>query len=115
MFKLDASEVFALEREADRVLDRTLPIMRGAVALNLAIEREGHPYRNRTGNLQRSTISYDSADPRDREIKVYAEMGMDYASHVNDRGYSLIDGVMKNAGEEIQNRLEQESEKLERR
>jgi hypothetical protein len=115
MFKVDASEVFALEREADRVLDRTLPIMRGAVALNLEIERQGHPYRNRTGNLERSTISYDAADPRDREIKVVAEMGMSYASHVNERGYSLIDGVMKNAGEEIQNRLEQEAEKLERR
>ena len=115
MFKVAASEVFALEREADRVLDRTLPIMRGAVALNLEIEKQGHPYNNYTGNLERSTVSYDAADPRDREIKVVAEMGMHYASYVRDRGRSLIDGVMLNAGEEIENRLEQEAEKLERR
>jgi hypothetical protein len=112
--KVDISEVVALTAEADRVLDRTLPIMRGEVALNLAIEREGHPYRNRTGNLERSTISYDAASPRDREIVVHAEMGMHYASYVNDLGYSRIDDVMKNAGEAIQNRLEQEAEKLER-
>lgn len=115
MFKLDITEVLDLTREADIALDRTLPIMRGAVALNLDIERQGHPYRNRTGNLQRSTISYDAADPRDREITVVAEMGMSYASFVNDRGYSLIDDVMRNAGEEIENRLEQEAEKLARR
>lgn len=112
--EIDISEVLALAAEAERVLDRTLPIMRGEVMLNLAIEREGHPYRNRTGNLERSTISYDAADPRDREIVVHAEMGMSYASHVNDLGYSRIDDVMKNAAEGIQNRLEQEAEKLER-
>jgi hypothetical protein len=115
MFKVDVSEVLDLTRAADDALDRTLPIMRGAVALNLEIEREGHPYRNRTGNLQRSTVSYDAADPRDTTITVVAEMGMRYASHVNDLGYSLIDDVMRNAGEEIQNRLEQEAEKLSRR
>lgn len=115
MFELDVSEVHDLTREADDGLDRTLPIMRGAVALNLDIERQGHPYRNRTGNLERSTISYDAADPRDREIVVVAEMGMSYASFVNDRGYSRIDDVMRNAGEEIENRLEQEAKKLARR
>lgn len=114
MFRVDVSEVLDLTRAADEALDRTLPIMRGAVALNLEIERQGHPYRNRTGNLERSTISYDSADPRDRQIEVVAEMGMHYASFVNERGYSLIDDVMRNADEEIDNRLRQEAQKLAR-
>jgi hypothetical protein len=113
MYRIDSSDVFAFEREADAVLDRTLPIMRGAVALNLQQERRGHLYRNRTGNLERSTISYDAADPRQDPFAVIAEMGMSYASYVNDRGYSLIDLVMKNAAEEIQNRLEQAGEELE--
>lgn len=114
MFGVDADEVYRLERDAERALDRTLPVMRGAVALNLAYEKRGHPYRNRTTNLERSTISYDAADPRMDPFSVIAEMGMFYASYVNDRGYSTIDLVMKNAAEEIQNRLEQIAEDLDR-
>lgn len=113
MFRIDASDVYEFQDEADEVLDRTLPIMRGAVALNLEQERKGHPYRNRTRNLERSTISYDAADPRQDPILVVAEMGMEYASFVNERGYSLIDLVMKNAAEEIENRLNQAGEDLE--
>lgn len=113
MLRIDSSDVYVFEREADAVLDRTLPIMRGAVALNLDQEKHGHPYRNRTGNLERSTISYDAADPRQDPIVVIAEMGMEYASYVNERGYSLIDLVMRNAAEEIENRLRLEGENLE--
>lgn len=113
MFRVDASEVYELEREANRVLDKTLPVMRGVVALNLQQEQRGHPYRNRTGNLERSTIWYDASDPTQDPITVYAEMGMYYASFVNELGYSLIDPVMRNATEEIQNRLEQLAESLE--
>jgi hypothetical protein len=110
--RIDISDVLAHEREADRALDMTLPIMRGEVALNLAIEKQGHPYRNRTTSLERSTLCYDSADPRRQPIEVFAEMGMYYASYVNDRGYSLIDDVMRNAADAIQRRLEEMAESI---
>lgn len=107
MFTIDLSDLRETHREAVRALDQTLPVMRGAVALNLAIEKGGHPYQNRTTNLERSTIWYDAADPKMDPFSVYAEMGMFYASFVNERGYSLIDSVMKNAAEEIETRLNQ--------
>ena len=109
---VDISEVLALEKKADRELDRTLPIMRGEVAMGIAVERSTHPYNNYTGNLQKSTIAYDAADPRDRAIEVHAEMGMDYASHVRDRNRTLFDSHMATAGKNIERRLVRISEKL---
>ena len=112
MFKVDISEVIALEKKADRELDRVLPIMRGAVAIRTAQERSTHIYNNITGNLEKSTISYDAADPRDTTIEVHAEMGMEYASHVRDRGRTNFDALMKGAERNITERLNRLSEGL---
>jgi hypothetical protein len=112
MIEMDISEVLALEKKADRELDRVLPIMRGEVAMKAALERSTHPYNNYTGNLQKSTIAYDAADPRDPTIEVHAEMGMDYASHVRDRNRTLFDSHMTAAGKAIERRLVRISENL---
>lgn len=109
---VDISEVIALEKKADRELDRVLPIMRGAVAIRTAQEKAAHIYNNITGNLEKSTISYDAADPRDREIAVHAEMGMHYASNVRDRGRTNFDALMKAADRNIAIRLERMAEGL---
>lgn len=109
---IDISEVLALEKKADRELDRVLPIMRGAVAIRVAQERQTHIYNNITGNLERSTISYDASDPRDNTIEVNAEMGMEYASHVRDRGRTNFDSFMKGAEKNITQRLERMAEGL---
>lgn len=112
MFEMDISEVIALEKAADRELDTVLPIMRGEVAMKVALERSTHPYNNITGNLQKSTIAYDAADPRDPTIEVHAEMGMHYASNVRDRDRTHFDTHMVAAGANIERRLVRMSEKL---
>lgn len=109
---VDISEVLALEKSADRELDRVLPIMRGEVAMKVELERTTHPYNNYTGNLQKSTISYDAADPRDPTIEVHAEMGMHYATHVRDRDRTHFDTHMVAAGKNIERRLIRMSEGL---
>jgi hypothetical protein len=109
---IDISEVVALEKKADRELDRILPIMRGAVAVRVAQERSTHVYNNITGNLEKSTISYDSADPHDDPIEVHAEMGMHYATHVDERGRTNFRSLMKAADKNITQRLVRMSEGL---
>lgn len=109
---VDISEVIALEKRADRELDRVLPIMRGAVAVRVAQEKSTHVYNNITGNLEKSTISYDAADPRDRVIEVHAEMGMHYASNVDERGRTNFRALMKGADRNITQRLVRMSEGL---
>ena len=110
--KVDISEVVALEKKADRELDRILPIMRGAVAIRVAQEKATHVYNNYTTNLERSTISYDASDPRDNHIEVHAEMGMHYASNVYDRGRTEFPSLMKQAEKNITQRLERSAESL---
>jgi hypothetical protein len=112
MFSIDISEVIALEKKADRELDRVLPIMRGAVAVRVAQEVSTHAYNNYTGNLQKSTISYDAADPRDRVIEVHAEMGMSYASNVDERGRTNFRTLMAAAGKNIEGRLQRMADGL---
>jgi hypothetical protein len=110
--KLDISEVTKLADRADRELDKVLPIMRGAVAMKVAFEKSTHEYKNITGNLEKSTIAYDAADPRDRVIEVHSEMGMHYASNVRDRGRTDYDANMKAAGKNIERRFEGMAERL---
>lgn len=109
---IDISEVVALQKKAERELDRILPIMRGAVAVRVAQEVATHEYNNITGNLQKSTISYDAADPHDNVIEVHAEMGMHYASNVDERGRTNFRSLMKAAGKNIEQRLVRMSEGL---
>jgi hypothetical protein len=109
---VDISEVTALEKKADRELDRILPIMRGAVAVRVEQERQTHAYNNYTGNLEKSTISYDAADPHDDPIEVHAEMGMHYATHVDERGRTNFPSLMKGAAKNIETRLVRMSESL---
>jgi hypothetical protein len=109
---VDISEVIALEKKADRELDRILPIMRGAVAVRVRQEKTTHAYNNYTGNLEKSTISYDAADPHDDPIEVHAEMGMDYATHVDERGRTNFRSLMKAADRNITQRLVRMSEGL---
>jgi hypothetical protein len=112
MFEIDISEVTKLADKADRDLDRVLPIMRGVVGINVQREKSTHEYNNITGNLEKSTIAYDAADPRDRVIEVHAEMGMHYASNVRDRGRTEFDSHMKAAEKNIGQRLERMAEGL---
>lgn len=112
LVSVDISEVVALQKRVERELDRVLPIMRGAVAVRVEQERSTHVYNNITGNLERSTISYDSADPHDNLIEVHAEMGMKYASNVDERGRTNFRSLMKAAGKNIEQRLVRMSESL---
>ncbi len=110
--RVDISEAIALEKKADRELDRVLPIMRGAVAIRTAQEKSTHAYNNITGNLEKSTISYDAADPRDTTIEVHAEMGMHYASNVDERGRTNFRALMKGAERNITERFNRMAEGL---
>ena len=104
--KVDISEVLALEKRALSELDRVLPIMRGAVGVRVEQERTTHVYNNYTGNLEKSTIAYDAADPHDASIEVHAEMGMHYASNVDERGRTNFRALMKGAEKNMTTRFE---------
>lgn len=61
------------------------------------LEQQGHLYQNRTGNLERSTVGRPVSSPgfMNDDATVMLEMGMYYASYVNNLGYSRIDDAAK--------------------
>lgn len=63
-------------------------------------ERNTHPYRNRTGNLERSTQGI-LLEQSLTQVVAELEMGMYYADAVNEKGYSNIDDVAEVCEREI--------------
>lgn len=62
------------------------------------VERDTHPYTNRTFRLQSSTsaaILYEGADM----IVMELAMRMQYASYVLDRGFTHFDRIAEGVGE----------------
>jgi hypothetical protein len=90
MFEVDISEVIELEALARAELQSVPRVMKAVLDVAALEERRSHEYRNRTGNLQRSTqarIDSRSADGASVEL----EMGEDYASYVVRKGLSHIE------------------------
>ena len=86
---IDVSGVTALMKEAQSELRKVAEALHDAAEEGAEYERGNHGYRNRTGNLERSTY----ADrPQRSGDSVSVEMGAraQYASFVEHRGYSHI-------------------------
>jgi len=100
--KVDISQVIETERAAVKHLEREVPQQMLRIAKQAATdERRGHSYQNRTGDLQRSTQATEvRADENAVEIDLVA--GMEYASHVNRRGYMIIDETAARAAQEME-------------
>lgn len=71
-----------------------------------AVDREvaNHPYTNRTGDAQRSTQATEYGT--DDDGGVGAEMGVEYASFLNNGGWSLFEGVIEKAAERVDDDFE---------
>ena len=105
----DYSEVFALEAHAIREIDRTYENLMKVTEQGIRKEKRGHPYQNRTENLERTTVATVHGATPDGGVCTM-QMGMPYASYVNERGYSLIDRVAKEADERHREHLEKVAE-----
>lgn len=68
----------------------------------IAVRKEirTHEYRNISGNLQRSTVAKVISGPDPAVCEVV--MGMDYASHVRQRGRTDIDEIVRDAAQEYE-------------
>lgn len=77
-----------------------------AVAEATKNERASHPYTNRTGNAEASTVCRQTVDG------ATARMGVQYASVLNARGWSEFDVWMASADHEIRKAIDDASEKL---
>ena len=98
---VDISEVLALDARAGQLLERKpndelIRVTEQAVA----IERRTHEYRNITNRLQTSTVAKVVSGP-DPAI-CDGVMGMDYASHVRQRGRTEIDQHVARAQKEVE-------------
>ena len=65
-----------------------------------AEERNTHDYRNQTGHLQQSTRAV-VVDESDDHFEAHLEMGEEYASYVEARGYSNFRSIVSKAATEI--------------
>lgn len=63
-------------------------------------ERNTHAYRNQTGHLQQSTRAQVVSESDD-EFRARIEMGEEYASYVEARGYSNFRSIVSKAATEI--------------
>jgi hypothetical protein len=87
---------------------RELPkVVEGVVKLGAAYERQHHEYRNRTGNLQRSTVG-KLVRRSASEIRAELRMGMPYASYVVGMGLSQIQTAANAVEAELQDVLERQ-------
>lgn len=93
---VDATEVDAMTARAE-VEFEAMPREMFDVLFEVAAEaRDSHQYTNRTGDLEGSTYAVPiSRDPSNVEIELAARM--EYASFVDDRGFSV--GVHEAASE----------------
>jgi len=80
----------ALEQKALAAIAALPKTMLAAASSGAAYERGTHAYRNRTGNLERSTQA-KTLRVSGSEIRVQLAMMMPYAGYVRARGLSNID------------------------
>jgi hypothetical protein len=106
MYKLVVTDDTPLFSAQAKQRLRELPkVVEGVVKLGAAYERQHHEYRNRTGDLQRSTegkLTRRSAT----EIRAELRMGMPYASYVVGHGLSEIQTAANSIEAELNDVLE---------
>lgn len=75
---------------------------RARAALLAAVQRErsSHRYTNRTYSAETQT-KLTTAKADDDGIDVAATMNVEYASHLNDRGWSAFDALVRRALDQI--------------
>lgn len=91
--KIDLGTIYKIEQATRAELKNIDRAMRRFAAEAAEYERSNHTYKNRTGNLQRSTKGIVTKDGASFEVCLVA--GMEYASYVNARGYMVIDYAAK--------------------
>lgn len=111
MAAVDISEVLELERYAIREIDATYDHLIGVTEKQIAKEKRGHPYQSRTHNMERTTVATVHGATPDGGVCTM-EIGVPYASYVNERGYSLIDEVAAEAERLHQEYLEEVAEDI---
>lgn len=102
----DISEVLALEAYAIREIDRTYDNLIKVTEQEIRKEKRGHPYQNRTGNMERTTVATVHGATPDGGVCTM-QIGVPYASYVNERGFSLIDRVAAEADRRHREYLEE--------
>jgi hypothetical protein len=92
MYKVDVddSEVRALTRSAEAFFRHLPDRALRAVQRAAEFERDRHPYQNRTGRLEHSTMARPMPASVEGEFDIDLLMGMEYASYVDALGYSRI-------------------------
>jgi hypothetical protein len=95
------------ELSSSGVLGVMLPPLVDAAAR----ERETHLYRNRTGNLQRSTAA-EALEVSTERVSVSLQMTMPYAEFVWRMGLSDIDGYGAEAERVIQRRFAEQAKRI---
>jgi len=98
---VDISEVLAMDDRAGQLLDRG-PNDQLIKVTEQCVEKERrtHIYHNITGRLQNSTVAKVMSGPDPAIVDVV--MGMDYASHVRDKGRTNIDADIAEADRKYQ-------------
>lgn len=99
--QVDDSDVHRAAHSATAYF-RLLPdVALRAVQRAAETERQGHPYHNRTGLLEQSTMARPMPPESPGDFDIELLMGMEYASFVRHLGYSIIDRVRAQAEREI--------------
>lgn len=87
--KIDLGAIYQIEAATKQELKNIDRAMRRFADQAAQYEKQNHTYKNRTGNLERSTKGVVSKSGDTFEVSLIA--GMDYASYVNARGFMVID------------------------
>lgn len=104
--KVDLSSMYKIINEKTNELKMIDRAIRRFAQNAAAYERANHLYKNRTGNLEKSTIG--KVTKSGDEIEASLQMNMDYASYVVNRGFSKID----EAAEMLENDIEDYLQRL---
>lgn len=109
--RVDISEVRDIERAAVRSLERAPDEMKRILDRKATEERRTHRYKNRSGDLEASTLATDVIEVGDQRV-VQLEAGEEYASYVARRGLMGLDDLATEAEQEIDLFLDGEIETL---
>lgn len=105
MLRVDATGSTRLKQEILRRLKEIPQIMKTIADSAAANERAQHEYRNRTGNLERSTrAKIESWSLKD--TRVVLEMAQPYAIYIRRMGLTQIDALAAIARAQMQKRFE---------
>jgi hypothetical protein len=97
---LDVSSVAAFSAQATRAIDAIPTTALGFVEAGADVLRSTDPYQNRTGRLRASTQAINVSDSPDAwEFELV--MDTEYASYVQDLGFSRFDEVGAMTAENI--------------